>query len=90
MPTYKFHVKGKVQGVNFRASTREQAIKAGLTGYVRNLNNGDVEIVVSGTDGQIDQLLDWCKKGPALAEVRGLVAERLAEMKFGNFEVLTR
>jgi len=62
-------VKGRVQGVGFRAATQRQAVKLNLTGFVRNLANGDVEIVARGPDAALQQLLAWCHQGPRLAHV---------------------
>lgn len=67
-------VKGRVQGVYFRAFTQKQAVKLGLTGFVRNLANGDVEIVASGAHAALQQLVSWCHNGPVLAKVSEVVA----------------
>ncbi len=62
-------VAGRVQGVFFRAATRDKAESLGLTGWVRNLSNGDVELVAEGAPGSVAQLLAWCHSGPPLARV---------------------
>ncbi len=54
-------VKGLVQGVNFRAYTRRRAKSLGLTGFVRNLSNGNVEIIVEGSQIQIYLLIKWLR-----------------------------
>lgn len=67
-------VKGKVQGVYFRAYTQKQAVKHNLNGFVRNLPNGDVEIVAEGERADLHALVTWCYKGPLLARVKQVVA----------------
>jgi len=67
-------VKGKVQGVYFRAFTQKQAIKLNVNGFVRNLANGDVEIVAEGDRAPLQALVSWCHKGPLLARVSQVVA----------------
>jgi acylphosphatase len=65
-------VKGRVQGVYYRASTQEQAQALGLTGWVRNLANGDVEFEAQGSQDKLDSLLLWAQNGPARAQVTTL------------------
>ena len=73
----RYRVSGIVQGVGFRYHTRNQAISIGLTGWVRNLNNGDVELVARGSRGQLDQLYAWLKEGPRLACVDNVEVEAI-------------
>ena len=81
-------VKGRVQGVYFRAYTQKQAVKLGVNGFVRNLANGDVEIVASGEQAALQQLVGWCHKGPMLAKVSAVVVNPyLAGESFIAFEV---
>jgi acylphosphatase len=54
-------VGGRVQGVFFRASTREQAVRLGVTGYARNLPDGQVEVLVCGDPQAVGQLKDWLR-----------------------------
>ena len=72
------YVAGRVQGVFFRASTREQAQALGLTGYARNLPDGRVEVFACGTPGAINQLKDWLRVGPPGARVSGVACEAAA------------
>ncbi|WP_053035756.1 acylphosphatase, partial [Vibrio cholerae] len=55
----KFIVSGHVQGVGFRYHTSHQGLKLGLTGYAKNLNNGDVEVVACGTPERLEELYLW-------------------------------
>ncbi|HMG53376.1 MAG TPA: acylphosphatase [Kofleriaceae bacterium] len=68
-------VTGRVQGVAFRASTVEQARMHGLTGWVRNLADGAVELEAQGEQARITALLAWCAHGPPAARVTGVAVE---------------
>ena len=81
-------VKGRVQGVYFRAFTQKQAIKHNLNGFVRNLSNGDVEIMAYGEAEALQALIIWCHKGPLLAKVSEVVVtESVADESFSHFEI---
>jgi acylphosphatase len=73
----RFIVSGKVQGVWFRAATRERALALGLTGIARNLDDGSVEVHAIGDDAAIDALEKWLWQGPPLAEVSGVQRQPL-------------
>jgi acylphosphatase len=62
-------VAGRVQGVWFRESCRDQAQAAGVAGWVRNLADGQVEVVLEGSPGAVDEVLAWCRRGPRRAQV---------------------
>ena len=59
-------VKGKVQGVYYRQSTKEQALQLGVKGYVQNQQDGSVYLVAQGSKEQVYNLINWCKRGPML------------------------
>ncbi|MBD0337139.1 MAG: acylphosphatase [Cyanobacteria bacterium Co-bin13] len=81
-------IHGTVQGVGFRYYTQQEAIRLGVTGYVRNLPDSTVEMVAEGTDAQIQALLAWAHQGPAAARVtRVVVAEQPASGDFQNFSI---
>lgn len=65
-------VSGIVQGVYYRSSTKDQADGIGLRGTVRNLPNGDVEVVAEGEEGRIQALIEWCNRGPLGARVESV------------------
>jgi len=65
----RFIVRGKVQGVFFRASTREQAQRLGMRGYARNLSDGSVEVVAVGEDDAVEAIARWLQHGPPSARV---------------------
>lgn len=75
MRCIRCYVSGKVQGVFYRASTREQAVQLGLRGYARNLPDGRVEVVAWGDAVAVDSLLVWLRKGPPQAVVTKLEIE---------------
>jgi len=72
MPVARFLVGGRVQGVFFRASTREQALKLGLRGHAKNLADGRVEVVAEGDARGIDALERWLQVGPPMAKVESV------------------
>jgi len=74
----RFTIKGRVQGVWFRDSTRRIAEPLGITGYANNLPNGDVEILACGEQDALDTLGRWLKEGPRMAQVEE-VSEQIVE-----------
>jgi acylphosphatase len=81
-------IHGKVQGVFFRASTQNKAKELGLTGFVRNRQDGTVEIVAEGHEKQLFELVNWCRTGPDMAIVDSVQSDwRPYEAKFEDFRV---
>ncbi|HEX4052296.1 MAG TPA: acylphosphatase [Steroidobacteraceae bacterium] len=72
------YVSGRVQGVNYRASARRQALAAGITGYARNLPDGRVEVFACGAGHAVQALIEWLWVGPSAARVTSVVVEELA------------
>lgn len=62
-------VEGRVQGVFFRQHTQETAFKLGVNGWVRNCRDGSVEAVFEGEKEKVEQIIQWCHKGPSEARV---------------------
>jgi acylphosphatase len=62
-------ISGRVQNVNFRAYTRDEARRAGLDGWVKNLGDGRVEAVFEGSRAAVQRLVSWCYSGPPAARV---------------------
>jgi acylphosphatase len=62
-------VRGRVQGVFFRTEARDRAASLGLGGWVRNNPDGTVEAVFEGERERVESMVDWCRRGPALAQV---------------------
>lgn len=79
-------VAGKVQGVWFRASTKAEADKLGLTGFAKNLADGRVEVMVSGERDKVMQLHAWLQHGPELAMVSEFSCEELPWQEFEDFQ----
>lgn len=81
-------IEGKVQGVFFRDSTRQQAEALGVSGWVRNLTDGRVEAVFEGPGDKVREMVAWCHRGPPMARVTGIV-EKDGEREEGlrGFEV---
>lgn len=77
MQCRRFLISGRVQGVFFRASTREVAVAAGLVGWARNLADGKVEVVARGEADQLDRLHRWLQHGPPMAQVTEILVEDL-------------
>ncbi|HBH86799.1 MAG TPA: acylphosphatase [Syntrophaceae bacterium] len=81
-------ISGRVQGVFFRAYTRETAMTLKLTGWVRNLPDGNVETVFEGKDEDVEAMLEWCKKGPPHAIVNNVEAfDEPYRGEFHNFRI---
>lgn len=82
--TVRILVKGKVQGVFYRASTKAEAQKLGLSGFVRNLSDGNVEIEAQGSQESIEKLLKWCKGGPPAAIVEDVQTKAIEEKNYSE------
>jgi len=76
MKHLSINITRKVQGVYFRASTKQKADELGLKGTVMNLPNGPVQIEVVGEEESIDLFIQWCHKGPERAEVKEVVCTK--------------
>ena len=70
-------IKGKVQGVFFRASTRDQAVRLNIKGYAKNLSSGDVEVIMHGEQEAITQLRLWLNHGPEYAKVENIDCKKI-------------
>ncbi len=88
MKRFHIFVSGKVQGVFFRANATKVANKLGVKGWIRNLDDGRVEVVAEGRKEKLDKLIKWLKKGPFLAKVYDLVIEE--GKPTGEFEEFER
>ncbi|RLG70729.1 MAG: acylphosphatase [Candidatus Iainarchaeum archaeon] len=88
MKRVRIIVSGLVQGVFFRAHTEEWATQLGLKGFVRNLPNGDVEIIAEGEEGKLKELLERVKVGPPAAVVKDVKIEwQKAKNEFKDFRI---
>ena len=81
-------IKGRVQGVFYRASARDVARQFDIKGFVRNESDGNVFLEVEGTEDKLQKLVAWCKKGPPLAHVSGVEVKELDDMvNYSSFEI---
>lgn len=81
-------ISGLVQGVFYRASAQEEALRLGVFGEIRNLPGGDVEAIVEGEQQQIEEFISWCRRGPSAARVDDVrVRWTLARGEFRTFRV---
>ena len=87
MPTIHLLIKGKVQGVFYRATAKEVAEELGLTGWIKNTKDGDVEIVATGDKDQLHQFAIWCKKGPSKAIVNEVQMTPQEDQVFDAFKI---
>ncbi|MES2218024.1 MAG: acylphosphatase [Pseudomonadota bacterium] len=80
-------VTGLVQGVWFRAGTHDTANKLGLSGWVRNLPDGRVEVMAFGSKEAVLELYEWLKKGPPRAKVEDLTFEEMSWQEHQGFTI---
>ena len=81
-------VSGRVQGVSFRWYTQREAQTYGLTGWVRNLSNGQVEAVFEGDSQAIHEMVAWCYMGPTSARVDNVAVDyRAPTNEFTGFKI---
>lgn len=85
--TVSIVVRGKVQGVWFRASTKSTAERFAVKGFVSNRPDGSVYIEASGSPSSIEEFIKWCRKGPELARVDSVDIEEISRSDFSSFEV---
>ena len=82
-------ISGKVQGVFFRATAKKIAEKNNLTGWVKNLGDGNVGAIVSGEQASVEIFIEWCKHGPENAAVKEVQVNYIEEKIFKEFKVIS-
>ena len=83
-----YKISGRVQGVFYRASTHDIAVKLGLSGWVRNMPDGCVEAVACGSEQQLAQFESWLHQGPPMARVDRVITGQTTELPKNNgFEI---
>ena len=87
MKHYNIHITGKVQGVFFRARTKDKAKELGITGFVRNERDGSVYIEAEGSKRIIDEFISWCHKGPDLSIITKVEVNEVPLKNFTGFEI---
>ena len=88
MKTLKIFIEGTVQGVFFRKFIQANAEKLRLKGFVRNLDDGRVEIIVEGKDENTNEMVRVCKRGPAHSEIKEVEVEEIKHHGFDDFNIL--
>lgn len=88
MHTVHLIIKGKVQGVFFRATAKEKAEQYCIVGWVKNTRSGDVEVLATGEDENIQKFIGWCGQGPAQAKVTEVIVQEKATENFEKFSIL--
>lgn len=88
MPAKRIHITGKVQGVFFRAHTKEHAHKLGITGWIRNRSDGSVEVHAEGSADALQSLKEWCEHGPDRARVDKIDMRETSGEQSTEFTVL--
>ena len=80
-------VHGRVQGVFYRAKTQKKAEGLGLTGWVKNCDDGSVEIHAEGSKEKLGELIEWCRKGPVLASVSNIDLKWVESEGLHSFDI---
>ncbi|HTL12417.1 MAG TPA: acylphosphatase [Bdellovibrionota bacterium] len=83
MKSVRARIRGRVQGVGYRASTAAEVERRGgeVRGYVRNLPDGSVEAVFAGPSDAVDAMLEWCRSGPPMARVDAVEVDDLGSQQ---------
>lgn len=88
MLTHHFIIKGRVQGVGYRITAQLNAVKIGITGTVKNLDNGDVEVFAQGTSNQIQVFKKYLKTGSFFSKTTEIIEEVIEMEKFESFTTI--
>jgi len=88
MKTIRIYITGIVQGVLFRKFLEEKANEFKLRGFVRNLEDGRVEVVVEGRDEKVNEMLEACRKGPSHSEIKNIESQQLRHQGFEDFKII--
>ena len=80
-------VRGKVQGVYYRASTQKKALEIGLVGYVMNMPDGTVFLIAQGEESALNHLKEWCQKGPVMAKILSITSKEVEVSELRNFYI---
>ena len=88
MKTIRLTIKGKVQGVFYRATAKDVADLLGIKGWVKNLPDNNVEITATASEDMLQKFINWCKKGPPKASVDEVIVEELKLAEFNGFRII--
>jgi acylphosphatase len=84
---FNITIRGKVQGVWYRASAQQAALRFGLVGFVKNLPDGSVYCEAEGSETALNNFAAWCRRGPELARVEAVDIEEGAVQGFSSFNI---
>ena len=87
MKTVRLTIKGKVQGVFYRATAKDVAEMLGIKGWIRNLPDNNVEITATAAENVLQKFIGWCKQGPPKAKVDEVIVEELDLQEFNDFRI---
>ncbi|MEP6615410.1 MAG: acylphosphatase [Ginsengibacter sp.] len=88
MPSVKLLIRGIVQGVFFRATAKKVATSLLVAGTIKNTTEGHVEIFASGNTKQLNEFIEWCRKGPEKAKVENVDVVPIPDRSFADFKIL--
>lgn len=84
----RLYIEGSVQGVFFRQFIQENAERQNLRGFVRNLEDGRVEVFIEGDNDNVDRMIELCKSGPKHSQIRNVEAKEEKFQDFKEFKIL--
>jgi len=84
----RLYITGTVQGVFFRAFVKENAERLNVKGFVRNLEDGRIEIFIEGDSEKVNKMIEFCKKGPRHSQIRNVQEKRERFQDFKTFKIL--
>jgi len=84
----RLYINGTVQGVFFRLFVKQNAEKLDVRGFVRNLEDGRIEVFLEGDSDKVNQMIELCKKGPRHSQIRKVEIKQESFQDFRNFKVL--
>jgi acylphosphatase len=87
MVSYHLIITGLVQGVFYRDSARKKAEELGVKGWIKNLEDGNVEALITAEEVSLKAFIEWCKVGPAKARVKDVQVEQRELKEFSKFEI---
>jgi len=88
MKTLKIYITGTVQGIFFRKFIEERANELGIRGFVRNLDDGRVEVIIEGDEKKIEEMINICRQGSPHSTINNIKIQELKHQGFNSFKVL--
>jgi acylphosphatase len=86
---YKINVSGRVQGVGFRYNAAKEARNHGITGFIKNLSNGEVYIEAEGSSNDLKSFVEWCKRGPVFGNVESVNVDSYPPVNYDDFRIVS-